>query len=353
VGGVPMSNKAWEIKFVSRDANDNPIAAVATVVLPTTPSLNSPEPLLAVQFAEDGLGAQCAPSHDVTGSTVDSNEQLEGAASLQGLTLGWTVVYPDYEGPNDEFGAGRIEGQITLDSIRAAESFAPAGLNATTPVGMTGYSGGAIATAWAASLEQSYAPELKMVAIASGGTPASPKLIIQNIDSDEVANAAFFSLILSAVYGTNRAYPTLLTPILNAAGVAAGNEMANGCLGDTASGGNGPTGVVPDFTTTSDPVDAPNVVAILPQVTLPLAGHSPIVNTLVYHSQLDELIPIAGADAMVAAWCAAGSPVEYYRGVSGDHVTFEATTSTLIYAYLESRFNGTTTLTPPGTTTCN
>ena len=56
---------------------------------------------------------------------------------------------------------------------------------------------------------------------------------------------------------------------------------------------------------------------------------------------------------MVAAWCAAGSPVEYYRGVSGDHVAFEATTSTLVYAYLESRFSGTTTLTPPGTTTCN
>jgi triacylglycerol lipase len=347
-----MPNAAWQLKFVSRDTNGQPIAAVATVVKPVTPATGV-APLLAVQFAEDSLGAQCAPSHNETGSTVDYVEQLEAAEPAQGLALGWTIVVPDHEGPTSAYAAGPLAGQITLDSIRAAERFAPLGLSATTPVGMTGYSGGAIATAWAASLQKNYAPELKIVALASGGTPADVKGIVQNIDTNTVANTAFFNLILSAVVGVNRVYPTLLTPILNAQGVAAATSLENGCLGATSNGAAAPSGQVTDYTTTSDPFDAPNVVALLPKITLPLANNAPIANAFVYHSQLDELIPIAGADAMVAGWCAAGSTVEYYRGVSGDHVGFEATLSTLVYAYLASRFNGTATVVPPGSTTCN
>jgi hypothetical protein len=62
-----------------------------------------------------------------------------------------------------------------LDSMRAVANFkSTLGLNTSTPkiVGY-GYSGGAIATGWAASLISSYAPELKVLGWASGGTPAN------------------------------------------------------------------------------------------------------------------------------------------------------------------------------------
>ncbi len=95
--GTPMPNQAWQLKFASRDGNGQPIAAVATVVKPLLPA-SGVHPLLAFGFAEDGLGAQCAPSHGVTGSTADSNEQLETTVPTAGLNMGWTVVYPDYEG---------------------------------------------------------------------------------------------------------------------------------------------------------------------------------------------------------------------------------------------------------------
>jgi hypothetical protein len=45
--------------------------------------------------------------------------------------------------------------------------------------------------------------------------------------------------------------------------------------------------------------------------------------------------------------------VEFYEGVTGDHVAFEASMGTLVYAYLASRINGTTTVVPPTSTTCN
>lgn len=353
VGGVPMANDAWQLQFVSHDSHGRRIAAIATVVKPLTPSAG-PAPLLAFQYAEDGLGSQCAPSHTVTGGTADLTSQAEGSEPLTGLAQGWTLVYPDHEGPHSAYAAGRIAGQITLDSIRAAEQFAPLNLNANTPVGMWGYSGGAVATAWAASLQKSYAPKLNIVAVASGGTPADLIGAAKNADTNLLTNTAFFNLVLSAIEGINRAYPQLITPILNAKGRAAFKSMASGCLGMTTDGSAPPTGHFADYTTVSDPFNSPGVKAVAPQIDLPQPGESPIANTFVYHSQLDELIPIAGADAMVKAWCKAGSHVSYYRGITGDHIVFEVTMVPSVLAYLDSRFNGSpATITPPGTTTCN
>ncbi|WP_161554260.1 lipase family protein [Stenotrophobium rhamnosiphilum] len=352
VGSVPMSNAAWQLQFISRDVNGKSIAAIATVVKPTVAG-TGPSPLLAFQYAEDSLGSHCAPSHTLTGSTANSVSQLESTQPLLGLAAGWTVVYPDHEGPYSAYGAGRLAGQITLDSIRAALSFQPLGLSSNTQVGMWGYSGGAIATAWAASLQKAYAPEINIVAVASGGTPADVLGIAKNLDESPATNALFFPLILSAIEGINRSYPNLVTPILNDKGRAAFESLKDGCVGDTSDGSSAPSGHLADYTTTPDPLNAPNVLATSPLITLPLAGNSPIADTFVYHSTIDELIPVAGAVALVKAWCAAGSHVAYYQGVTGEHLLFEVTTAPLAIAYLTSRFTGTPTVTPPTTTTCN
>ena len=262
-------------------------------------------------------------------------------------------MFPDLEGPASNYSAGPFSGYLSLDAVRAAQRFAPLGLSTKSQVGLYGYSGGAIAEAWAAALEQSYASELNIVAAASGGTPADPKGIISNIDTNQVSNAAFFSLILSAVLGANRVYPTLLAGVLNAKGLAAAKSLANGCLGNTTDGSAQPSGQLSDYTTISDPVDGPQAEAIYPKITLPHAGNLPVTKMFVFHSQVDELIPIAGVDAMVSSWCASGAKVAYYRGVQGDHIAFEADTAPAAFAYLASVFNALPAVTPPTTTTCN
>lgn len=260
----------------------------------------------------------------------------------------------DHLGPLSAYGTPRLAGQITLDGVRAALSFAPLGLDASTPVGLWGYSGGANATAWAAALQKSYAPELSLTAIATGGTPADGIGIARKVDEDPVTNAGFFSLVLSAIAGTNRSYPGLITPILNAKGLAALESQKNGCGGGTSDGSPEPTGRLADYTTVADPLSAPNLKPILPLITLPLAGSTPVSDVFVYHSIVDELIPVEGADRMVAAWCQDGAHVSYFRGVAGEHVAFQATTSPLVLAYLSSRLLGApATVLPPGTTVCN
>ena len=353
--GLTMPNTAYQIKFVSCDIHEQPIAAVATVVKPLLPVAGvDGEPLFVENFAEDALGAQCAPSHSVTGSTADVNADLENAVSFSALAAGWTVMFPDYEGPSSEFGAGHLEGQIVLDSIRATERFTPLGLNQHTMVGINGYSGGAIATSWAATLQRSYAPDLNIVSVSSGGTPADTLSILNNIDTNTVANLAFFDLIFMAAVGDNRAYPFMATPILNSAGVAAATAMENGCLGDNSNGSSGPTGTFYTYTTTSNIDTAPGVVKAVKLLDLAQPGEPPITNVFVYHSVTDELIPIAGADNMVAAWCAAGAKVEYFRDYAGgDHITTEADNFQNVIAYHASVFNGLPMVVPPTTTSCN
>ena len=68
------------------------------------------------------------------------------------LQQGYTVVTSDYEGPADDFGAGRESGEGTLDAIRAADHQLRVSTR-RTPVALTGYSGGSIASMWAAQLQ--------------------------------------------------------------------------------------------------------------------------------------------------------------------------------------------------------
>ena len=67
-------------------------------------------------------------------------------------------------------------GYNTLDSLRAALSSPATGLTGTTKIGLAGYSGGAIATEWAAQLAPTYAPEINsdIVGAAMGGVLVDP-----------------------------------------------------------------------------------------------------------------------------------------------------------------------------------
>ncbi len=349
--GVPMLNPAWQIQYLTRDVNDQPLAAVATVVKPLVPALGGRRPLVSYQFAYDSLGSRCSPSHVLSGDLVNPVSQAETAAYLPGLTaLGWTMIFPDYEGPTSAFGAGKLSGQATLDGIRAALAFAPLGLSAQTPVAMWGYSGGALATAWAATLQARYAPELNIVGAASGGTPADVLGIVRNAE-----NKVFFGLIFSGVVGATRAYPELIPEaVLTDEGRRVIAATRDGCLGLTTDGSRGPHGRLADYVDLPDPYTSPGALAVGPQLMLPQAGQTPITDVYVYHEVLDELVPIAGVDAMVAAWCADGAKVRYNRNLlGGEHATGAVVGAPFAVTYLNSRLSGTPAVLPLGTRSCN
>ena len=101
--------------------------------------------------------------------------QLQHGAEEEQIILGYvaagdTVVVPDYEGEQLDWAAGQESGYDTLDGIRAAENLLGTP-EASTPVGMVGYSGGSIATEFASELAPTYAPGLDIVGTAEGGVP--------------------------------------------------------------------------------------------------------------------------------------------------------------------------------------
>lgn len=83
-------------------------------------------------------------------------------------------------------------------------------------IGLIGYSGGAIATEWAAELAPAYAPDVsgRLVGAAMGGVPVDPARSLRYIDGSRV----WAGMIPMALVGIGRAYHVDLTAHLSAYG---------------------------------------------------------------------------------------------------------------------------------------
>ena len=206
VPGLP--NRAYQLQYVSTDTDGDKQANVATVIIPLHPS--TPPRLVSYETPIDSLSYNCDASYKLrTGREPDVVE----VGSL--LALGWTVIVPDFLGPDHQWTAGYVEAHGTLDGIRAAENFAPTGLaGAGTSVGLTGYSGGARGAEFANELASRYAPELTIVGAAPGGLAVDVRDVMRHINGGLFAGVYF-----AAFFGLGRAYPSIgVDQLLNARG---------------------------------------------------------------------------------------------------------------------------------------
>ncbi len=153
------------VKFRSTDTRGAAAFGVATVMIPRGPFNGPVRPLLSYHRAIDSLGAAGDPSFQLT-----QGSQWELLFMGRALRRGWAVVTTDYTGPQHAFAAGLLAARFVLDGIRSAMAFEPAGLDAATPIGLWGYSGGAQATLSAAEQHPGHPPELNIVGAAAGIT---------------------------------------------------------------------------------------------------------------------------------------------------------------------------------------
>jgi hypothetical protein len=326
------STTAYQLLYRSTDAHGGAIAAVTTLILPTTPALG-PRKLLSYQTYEDSLSTNCAPSYTMRGGNNGGSTQgAEQAEMSLALLRGWDVVVPDYEGPLSEQAIGPLEAQTTLDSIRAVEHFGPAGLSgATTPVGMMGYSGGAIPSVWANAFSGHYAPELNIVGVAAGGIPANIIDVIPAWDG-----GAFSGATIGILVSVDRAYPQLdLDAILNDKGkeLAAQDAVdANGCGGSIVGAPFDPASDWSNYPNIQALVAEPRIQNVFAKLNL-IEGPTPTAIN-------DELALIGPVDELVAANCADGAVIDYYRDPLGEHVTGMGTYIAPAVNYHADRFAG-------------
>ncbi|WP_373863817.1 lipase family protein [Nocardia pseudobrasiliensis] len=321
------------IKFRSTNSHGEPIAATTTVLTPFT---HQPDgPLLSYQHIINGLGTQCAVSHVLY--TGDPNLAVREAPALNALLLrGWSIALPDHLGPQFAYGAARLGGQITLDGIRAVQRM-PELQVAHSPVTMAGYSGGGMATAWAAALQPTYAPELNIAGAATGGVPMNLETMVKALWTNP---HPAFGLAMAAAIGLEREYPDRLpiSDYMNPRGLAARNAMANGCTNEILATGAGRS--VLDFAANTSLVDSPDAWKVVEENSLELFDGIPTMPVFEWHSASDPLIPIDAILDTNARYCAAGVRLQAEVNPSPEHLSAAVLGLPSMVSWLDARMRG-------------
>lgn len=228
----------WELLFRTTDSQGRPIAANTTYVLPANHVQDGP--LLSYQHIINSLGHKCKIATELY--TTEPLNQIREAAGLNiALGRGWAVALPDQLGPRMAYGAGKLGGQVTLGGIRAVQNV-PELQVTNSKVGLGGYSGGGMATAWAAALAPTYAPELDIIGAAAGGTPMN---LVKMGEALGTEPHPAFGLAMAAALGLEREYPERVevTDHLNENGRRMRGLIGNSCTNGSCSGV--PAGVRP------------------------------------------------------------------------------------------------------------
>jgi Secretory lipase len=339
---APVTADAYQLMFRSTSATGQPIAAVTTVLVPTSPA-SGPRVLATYEPAYDSETLNCAPSYTLQGGNDGGGgtATLEESLIADELAQGWDVNVPDYEGLQSEWTVAPLLGRISLDSVKAAEHFWPDGLTqgARTRVTFNGYSGGSEAADWAAALATRYAPELNIVGIAGGGNFPDFDYTLSQLDG-----TAWYGIEPGVFESYSRAFRYFnLQKLLNPAGqaiAAQDGQDAFGCGGATINLPGGNASEYTYFPSSAALAADPLVKWTLDRLSLRYAPY-PKVPELLYNSVDDDIAFIKPVDALVKQYCAAGVRVDYDRdALGGDHVSAIPRYWAATMQYLSARFAG-------------
>ncbi|MFG2727845.1 lipase family protein [Streptomyces canus] len=319
-GGRPLPGIATRLMYKSTDSNGQPVAVTGAYIEPSTAWKGTgPRPLVAVAPGTMGQGDQCAASMGLEHPIVLNGETVsvgyEDLAIYRLLASGAAVVVTDYVGlgATDRLHTyvNRLDGgHALLDAVRATRSVTGASITSASPVGLFGYSQGGGASASAAELQPTYAPELKLVGTYAGAPPANLTEVMEGIDGSALAGALGWSL-----NGFLQSYPELraiANAQLNAAGKTALNDLSTMCVGNAIFGyafkkstawttsGKSVTDIVKSEPVLRTMLDDQRIGGLRPT--------SPV--RLVTGIQ-DDIVPHAQARQLAVDWCRKGADVTY------------------------------------------
>ncbi|MEU4340236.1 lipase family protein [Nocardia sp. NPDC023852] len=317
-----------ELLIRSTDAKGRPAPVVATLLMPTAPWTGpGPRPLLSFNAAIDSLGHKCAPSYELKSAM----ENKLWAAQIP-LSKGYAVIVPDHQGPRQAYGAGRMAGHAVLDAIRAVVRTPDFGLPPDTPTVVTGYSGGAIASGWAAQLAPEYAPEVNLVGAAFGGVPADFGMLLAGMDGRNAASGVF----LAATLGLAREYPEMLG-LMNDDGWRLAQIGKDMCMSAESFAGVVAPIPVQALTNVAAPTELPMIKEILADNRM--GATAPKVPVFLYHATHDPWVPLAGAENLYADWCRGGAEVDF-EVYLGEHFLVGLSGIPGANAWIDDRFAG-------------
>ncbi|KAH6632139.1 secretory lipase-domain-containing protein [Chaetomium tenue] len=345
--------RAYQLLYRSTDSNYNPTWDVTTLLIPrqqarcpipTTPNSNpNPPPpstrppwcahaLLSYQLPYDTCNPDASPSYGL--HVGDPYGEIGDA-----LALGWFVAVPDYEGPRASYAAGVQAGHATLDGVRAVLQVAGEFglLVEVARVGLWGYSGGALATEWAAELAVQYAPRLRVSGIALGGLTPNVTSVTEFLNGREGAG-----LIPQGLMGISSQHPEARRWIVERLKPAA-REVFLSVRRMTAAQAIRVfryqdiygyfVGGYADLHT--------RVMQMMYNVDGYMGYHGvPRMPVFVYNAIHDELSDIRDVDALVDRFCGVGANILYHRNTVGTHTQELINGRQRAFAWLRSVLDG-------------
>lgn len=328
------TTKVYQLKVRSNDANNNPIAVTSTLWLPKWQpnSEISKQPVLVNNVPINSLGTKCTPGYQYANKFLYAEQP---PITTYMLTKNYAVLVPDHEGPMMAYAHGTMAAHAILDSVRGLKNFSEVNLS-ESPIAMLGYSGGAIATGWAAELQSTYAPELEFVGAIAGGTPADFNLLLNTMN-----NGLGTGLFKAAILGIARQNPDMLEianePALN----LAQSFFKDQCVELLAAAGIIAL-PIERLTTVEKPFESSQALAVLNP--LRMGKTAPKMPVYLYHGASDifigdEWIPEQGVKQLQKDWCKLGGNVAYHP-VAGEHVIAAITGIEGYAAWLADRFAG-------------
>lgn len=337
---VPINIAAsYQILYRTTNSFGDAVATVSTILVPHNANFSK---LLSYEVAQDACDPNCSPSYAfqleaaTDGALGLIMPQLELIFITAALDKGWVVTVPDHLGTKAAFLANNLSGHATLDNIRAAlasTEFTNISKDATTT--MWGYSGGSLAAGFAAELQPTYAPELKIAGAALGGIVPKILPVLYAVNK-----GVFAGLIAAGIQGLANEYPSaaqLIADYVLPSKMAAFNKTQNLCLaGNIFNYANQDV-----FSYSRDPnvFTEPTATALINANAM--GQHVPEIPLYVYKSAGDEISPVNNSDYLISqVYCSGGATVQYMRDELSEHATMAILGAPDAFFWLEDRMNG-------------
>ncbi|MGY0020807.1 lipase family protein [Streptomyces sp. cg35] len=316
----PLPGTATRIMYRTTDANGQAAAVTGAYIEPAAKWRgDGPRPLVALAPGTMGQGDQCAASlgleHPLrlNGQTVSVG--YEDLAVYRLLAKGVAVVVTDYVGlgTTDRLHTyvNRLdEAHAVLDAVRAARALEGATVTAGSRVGLFGYSQGGGATAAAAELQPTYAPDVTLSGTYAGAPPADLTETTKAIDGTDLAGALGWSL--NGFLQSEPELRAIADAHLGDKGRAALKDLSTMCVGDAILGYNSAR----SSSWTNDGKTLAEIIQAEPRLQEFLAEQrigtmKPASPVRVATGVSDNLVPHGQARQLAVDWCGRGAQVTY------------------------------------------
>ncbi|MDT0473674.1 lipase family protein [Streptomyces sp. DSM 41014] len=318
--GRSMPGTATRLMYKSTDSAGQPVAVTGAYIEPSAAWKGTgARPLVAVASGTMGQGDQCAPSFALQNPLTLNGETVsvgyEALAIYRLLSTGAAVVVTDYVGlgTTDRLHTyvNRLDqAHALLDAARAAHAVPGASITTASRTGLYGYSQGGGASAAAAELQPTYAPDVPLAGTYAGAPPADLTSVMKGIDGSALAGALAWS-----INGFAQADPDVRAVVdanISAVGKAALADASTMCVGDAIFG----YGFTKSSKWTTSGKSIADIIAADPRAKAALDKQrigrlKPTGPVRLATGVQDDIVPHSQARQLAVDWCDKGGNVTY------------------------------------------